>query len=209
MSVPRLALDALPVRLYGLNMRTAFKEWAIVVDALGRGEQILILRKGGISEGRGGFQVEQPRFLLFPTLYHQQRERVQPHAQLRYDEIAPQLPPPEVLRVEYVAEVVAWRALDSLAAAERLRGQHIWRDDVIADRFEWGKVKNIFALAVRVHQLPRRIDLPMLTSYGGCKSWIELEHDISTEGAQPVLSEGAFAEKLKAFADALQLTTAS
>ena len=34
-------------------MRTAFKEWAIVVDALGRGEQIIILRKGGISEGRG------------------------------------------------------------------------------------------------------------------------------------------------------------
>ncbi len=30
-------------------MRIAFKEWMIVVDALGRGEQIIILRKGGIS----------------------------------------------------------------------------------------------------------------------------------------------------------------
>ena len=49
-------------------MRTAFKEWAVIVDALGRGQQILILRKGGISEGPGGFQVEQPEFLLFPTL---------------------------------------------------------------------------------------------------------------------------------------------
>jgi UDP-N-acetylglucosamine 2-epimerase (non-hydrolysing) len=28
----------------------AFKEWAVVVDALGRGEQTLILRKGGIQE---------------------------------------------------------------------------------------------------------------------------------------------------------------
>jgi hypothetical protein len=25
-------------------MRTAFKEWAVIVEALGRGEQILILR---------------------------------------------------------------------------------------------------------------------------------------------------------------------
>ena len=32
-------------------MRLAFKEWAIIVDALGRGEQILILRKGGLQEG--------------------------------------------------------------------------------------------------------------------------------------------------------------
>lgn len=190
-------------------MRTAFKEWAIVVDALGRGEQILILRKGGISEGRGGFQVEHPKFLFFPTLYHQQRDHVLPRAQKRYDEIAPQLPPPEILRVEYFAEVVAWRSLDSLAAAERLRGQHIWRDDVIADRFEWGKVKNIFALAVRVHRLPHAIELPMLTSYGGCKSWIELAHDLATDGVQPVLGDGAFAEKLKAFTDALQMSAAS
>lgn len=189
-------------------MRTAFKEWAIVVDALGRGEQILILRKGGISEGRGGFQVEHPRFLFFPTLYHQQRDQVQPLAQKRYDEIAPQLPPPEILRVEHFAEVIAWRALDSLDAAERLRGQHIWRDEVIADRFEWGKVKNIFALAVRVHRLPHATELPMLTSYGGCKSWIELEQDVAMEGAQPVLSEAAFAEKLAEFNTALQ-TTAS
>ncbi len=59
-------------------MRTAFKEWAIIVDALGRREQIIILRKGGISEGRDGFQMEHPQFLLFPTLYHQQRESVTP-----------------------------------------------------------------------------------------------------------------------------------
>ncbi|MGV3757322.1 MAG: DUF1802 family protein [Verrucomicrobiota bacterium] len=50
-------------------MNVAFKEWAIVVDALGRGEQIILLRKGGISEGRGGFQVEHPQFLFWPTLF--------------------------------------------------------------------------------------------------------------------------------------------
>ena len=33
----------------------AFKEWAVVVDALLRGEQVIILRKGGLREGRGGF----------------------------------------------------------------------------------------------------------------------------------------------------------
>ena len=75
-------------------MRAAFKEWAVVVDALGRGIQTVILRKGGISVGPGGFQVAHNRFLLFPTLFHQQRESVIESAQARYDELAPGFPPP-------------------------------------------------------------------------------------------------------------------
>jgi hypothetical protein len=190
-------------------MRIAFKEWAIVVDALGRGDQIVVLRKGGISEGRGGFQVEHREFLFFPTLYHQQRESVLPAAQRRYDEIAPGLPKPDVLRLEYFAEVADWRNLDSLAAAERLRGQHIWRDEVIAERFDWGRTQNLFALALRVFRLPQRIELPMRESYGGCKSWIEVEREIETTGAQPVMDDAAFARKLAAFRSVLTRTPAS
>src|SRR6185369_15853153 len=91
------------------GMRTAFKEWAIVVDALGRGDQILILRKGGISEGRNGFRVDHPEFLLFPTLFHQQREKVLPEAQARFDQIAPRLASPETVRLEYYATVAGCR----------------------------------------------------------------------------------------------------
>ena len=184
-------------------MRTAFKEWAIIVDALGRGEQILILRKGGISEGRVGFQVEHPQFLLFPTLFHQQRESVTTEAQSRYDQIAPHLPPPEILRLEYFAEVAAWRQLDSLSTAVALRGQHCWRDEVIAERFDWGRAKNIFAIAVRVYRLPLPIELPMSPAYGGCKSWVELEKDIVTTGAQSVLDQQAFDKKLNRLLSAL------
>ena len=184
-------------------MRTAFKEWAIVVDALGRGEQVLILRKGGISEGRNGFQIEHPQFLLFPTLFHQQRESVIPAAQERFDEIACRFPPPKIVRIEFYAEVAAWRQIESLSAAESLRGQHCWRDEVIADRFDWGKARNIFAIAVRVHRLPLAIELPMHPDYGGCKSWIELEKDIPTTGALPVLKQQAFDHKLAQFLSAL------
>jgi hypothetical protein len=187
-------------------VQIAFKEWVIVVDALGRGEQIVILRKGGISEGRGGFQVEHPRFLLFPTLFHQQRESVVQKAQRRFDEIAPRFPSPEKLRIEFHAEVVEWRRLEVLADAERLRGQHIWRDEVIAERFDWGKSKNIFAIAVRVFRLPSPIELPMLPLYGGCKSWVELEHDLDISRAVPVLSDSEFATKLSQFTAALETT---
>src|SRR5438132_2169678 len=136
-------------------MRIAFKEWTIVVHMLGRGEQIIILRKGGMSEGSGGFQVGHPRFLLFPTLFHQQRESVVPSAQKRFDEIASNFPAKERVWLEFFCEVAACQRLDSLTAAERLRDQHIWRDELIAQRFDWGRERNIYALAVRVFRLPR------------------------------------------------------
>jgi hypothetical protein len=180
-------------------MRTAFKEWAVVADALGRGEQILILRKGGIHEGRGGFKVEHPRFWLFPTLFHQQRDCVIPSAQERFDVIAPDFPSPDKVRIEFLAEVAEWRRIDSLEQAQALRGQHIWTDRVIAERFDWGRGKNIFALAVRVFQLPHRAELPVLSSYGGCKSWIELETDLPAKEALAVLTDAAFEERLERF----------
>ena len=186
-------------------VRIAFKEWAIVVDALGRGEQILILRKGGIAEGRGGFQVEHPEFLFFPTLFHQQRESVIPPAQERFDVISKTFPGADILRIEYFAKVVDWRRLDSFEDAERLKGQHIWRDEVIRERFDWGKQKNIFALAVRVYRLPATIELPMIPAYGGCKSWIEVDREIDVAGANPVLSEADFAQKLTNFQSAVRL----
>jgi hypothetical protein len=170
---------------------------------LGRGQQILILRKGGISEGRDGFRVEHPQFLLFPTLYHQQRESVTPEAQARFDEIAPRFPPLDHVRIEYYADAAEWRRLDSLSAAEALRGQHCWRDEVLAARFDWGKARNIFAIVARVHRLPLAVELPVLPGYGGCKSWVELEKDIPVTGAVPVLAQPEFDQKLQRFLAAL------
>jgi hypothetical protein len=184
-------------------MKSAFKDWAIVVDALGRGEQILILRKGGISEGRGGFKVEHEEFLLFPTLYHQQGEQVVDSAAARYREIAGDFPPPETLRIEYAAKLQEWTEVLSLDHARRLAGQHIWKDEVISDRFEWGREQKIFALALRVLRLPSPVETPMLKDYGGCKSWIELAVEIPLDGAEPVLDDIAFDKKLNAFRTAL------
>ncbi len=192
----RAALDFLELSGYTLIVRAAFKEWAVIVDALGRGDQIVILRKGGISEGRGGFQMEQPRFLLFPTLFHQQRESVVGPAQARYDLIAPDFPPRGRLRLEYFAEVVVAEQLHSLDDANALHGQHVWRDEVIAERFDWGREKAISALAVKVFRLPRVVELPMLPSYGGCKSWVELDREIAIDGARPVLPQSEFVSKL-------------
>jgi hypothetical protein len=85
-----------------------------------------------------------------------------------------------------------------------VRGQHIWRDEVIEPRFNWGKERSIYALAVRVFQLAAAVELPIVPDYGGCKSWITLERDIATDGAAPVLDDAAFERKLAEFRTAFQ-----
>ena len=182
-------------------VQKAFKEWAVIVEALGQGEQIVILRKGGIAEGRGGFRAEYERFWLFPTRFHQQAEGVVPEIAGRFRAMT--FPSEDILRIQYAAEVVETRRLESLAAAERLAGQHIWRDDVIAERFDWGRDQGIYAMAVRVRQLVATMDLPMLEEYGGCKSWIELEPAMDFTSAKPVLEDAIFEQKLADFREAL------
>ena len=60
--------------------RFAFKEWAVICDALSRGEQALILRKGGIAEENGEFRPDHARFWLFATYLHQKPDGLKPTA---------------------------------------------------------------------------------------------------------------------------------
>jgi hypothetical protein len=59
-------------------------------------------------------------------------------------------------------------------------------------------------MALRVFRLPEERVLPLLASYGGCKSWVELEEDFTTANSPPVLDDEAFASKLVAFQSALE-----
>jgi len=185
-------------------MRIAFKEWAVVVDALGRGEQILILRKGGISEAKGGFRVNHAEFLLFPTLFHQHRESIVSAAEKRFDVVAAAWPGTSQVRLEFFGQVVTWNRLSSKEDMHRLRGQHIWREEVITERFDGGKDKSIYAIAIRVFRLPQAVELPMLDSYGGCKSWIEVAEDVSTNNAVPILDDESFAASLRRLKGSLE-----
>ena len=174
------------------GVRTAFKEWAVVVDALGCGDQTVILRKGGIAEGPGGFRPEHDRFLLFPTLFHQQRERVVPAAQARFDRLVPDLPPPDRVRIGFMVMVTECRRVADPLVLPRLEPFHVWRPEVIAERFDWGRAAAITLMLVRVARLVHPVELPLRPEDGGCRSWVELARDVTVDEAVPVLDEAAF-----------------
>jgi hypothetical protein len=179
------------------SLRHAFKEWAVICRALAEGRQALILRKGGIAEPGGTFRVEQPRFWLYPTYVHQQTEGITSEALPLLEQALADRPPEGMLRLSHFAEVAKVRHLTDLAAVEKLASMHCWSAEAVRARFAY-RQPGLFVLAVRVWRAPETYELPETPAYAGCKSWVELDRELSTAGATAVLSDGEFAERSQA-----------
>lgn len=170
-----------------MRMAIAFKEWSIICDALGSGRQTIILRKGGIAEGKQGFEFRHPEFYLFPTAYHQQAEHVRIPVPANLPAAGDAFVP-----IQYFCRVEETRVLTGWPAVRSLEPFHIWRDDVIRERFEYEGVDAIHLALCRVYRLDRVWDLKMDASYRGCLSWIDIENPPPNIPRSPVLSEPAW-----------------
>jgi hypothetical protein len=169
-------------------MNTALKEWSAIIAALDRGVQIFLLRKGGIVEA-SGFQPKHPEFLLFPTFEHQHARSLKPEY---LDLLAPQ--PDGHIRITHMARVTDVLHAPSAAAGMRAIAEcHVWNDEFIRQRYEYRPDLPLFMLLVRTYRLRQPQIIPLRASYAGCKSWVHLTEDISTDAAEPVLEEPEFA----------------
>ena len=170
--------------------QAAFKEWQAVVAVLGSGRQALILRKGGIAEGRGGFEVKHERFWLLPTRFHQQGEKllIEDAATLPVSGAAEDAE----VRIEFFAEAVQVAHLTRWEQVEKLESFHIWKPETIRERFDY-KEPGIHAILVRVHRLRLPVTLAWTKAFDGCKSWVELPLDWNGRPSEPVLDDGVFA----------------
>lgn len=185
-------------------MAMAFKEWALVCEALGRGDQSLILRKGGIAEGKGGFGFDHPEFYLFPTWYHGQLEKVRtPGATL------PERDPDQVI-ISHTA-VVEWSGrIADLETVQRLESLHALDRKVIEERFVYDTGSGslggtgINVAFVRVHRLEPIAIVPMQEAFGGCRSWIELPEP-SSSATVSVLSDEEHSRRKEVFSSILEI----
>lgn len=183
-------------------MKEAFKEWAVVCRALARGQQLLILRKGGIVEEGGEFKPDRPEFLLFPTYSHQSPDSVVTLARPWLLELEDEQPEAGTVALRHYAEVTEVLRVHSLPSVLRLAGCHIWSQEVVEERFHrWRDA--IYALTVRVFELPQPAVLELREEYTGCKSWVELAEDVCTAGSRPVLCDAEFTRQAAAVRAAL------
>jgi len=169
-------------------MFIGYKEWSLVCEALGAGAQTILLRKGGISEAKGGFAYSYPEFYLLPTLFHQQELSVNwrsTHEPARTESGA--------WIIRYKAEMISKIVLKDWDQVLALRPYHIWKESVLQERFAYKESHQIHFALIRVKKCSSPILLPDTPALGGCKSWLECEDQKDQqEAAEPVINEEEF-----------------
>lgn len=164
-----------------------YKEWEVVCEALGSGRQVLLLRKGGIHEGRAGFSFKHDRFLLFPTKFHAQGDQVR----VPCPPVTGEWQPGDQVEMQYYCEALWARTLSDWDVVRRLEEFHVWSEDLVRERFAWGDDQGIHCALVRVHQLEEPWELTYEKRHGGCRTWLELP-DGPPGAMQPSLDDEAF-----------------
>lgn len=164
-------------------MSNVFKEWALVCEALGAGRQSLLIRKGGIAEGKAGFSFRHSEFFLFPTWFHAQVEKTR----LPLAGPLPEESGDEVV-LKFAATVEWTRLVSDLEVVNRLREFHILNDSVVAERFHQDETNSVHVAFVRIFRLDPPIRLRNDPKYGGCRSWLEVP-DLEGSALVSVLSD--------------------
>ena len=172
-----------------------FKEWALVCEALGRGEQCILLRKGGIAEGRAGFGFRHTEFFLFPTYFHEQAERIRPlHAEVPAERTGK-------IEMKFFVTLETSVALTKWATAIALEPFHVLQPEVVWERFEYSEIPGIHVAFVRVYRLTQPWVIPKLRAYGGCRSWVNLLAIPDEAAREAVLSQAEHQARLQQFRD--------
>jgi len=174
------------------ELNIAFKEWAVVANALLVGKQSILFRKGGIIEKKKTFSVDHQNFLLFPTYFHEKKEDLVSDEWAQLAESKSQKPKEGTLELPGYMQVSDVHYLESLDKLKQFQPFGIWSLDCLKERFNWGEHKGIHLILGRVFKLPEPVSIPMEKSYEGCKSWVELSTGVSLEGGSPVITDEAY-----------------
>lgn len=153
-----------------LPNHTALKEWSNVVAALGRGEQIVLIRKGGIADA--DFGIEAERFYLYPTYFHQGESEARP-----------------AVTITHWCEVARTWSIRDLAVLDRLASHVILPRETLETRYRFRPDQALHIIAVRTFALARPTEVRYRDEYGGCKSWLSVDEEIDITGSTLVLPE--------------------
>ena len=187
----------------------ALKEWAITVQALAAGEQILLLRKGGIHESGKDFRVVHPEFLLYPTYEHQREDLLKGSRQPALQQLLADTPRSESITFTHWAQAAEILEVEEQQRVDDLSPYHIWTDEYAQSRLRWKPMLPLSILLLRVYRMEHPVTVPYIKEYGGCTSWVEILPRIDLGQLEPVLDDAEFARQVDAIKGSLGLAVAA
>jgi len=174
-----------------------------MVDALGAGDIICIVRKGGIRDRRG-FALRHDRFVFYPTRFHQSTDLLAEHLVSRVSRSHEAMAPEGHVRIEYIARTAMTSAVTDISQLPAVQHELGLSPSAVHSRFFY-REPGLTLAALRVERLRSPIVVPEIRRYTGCVSWLELDAEIPCDydDVTPVIGESEFQERLRALAPLL------
>ena len=184
----------------------ALKEWAVTVRAMAQGDQVLLLRKGGIHEDGKDFRVIHREFLFYPTYLHQKEELLQPAHQPALRKMLEQPQHNDRITFSHWAKAEEVLEISDQEKVDDLEAHYIWTTAYAQSRLHWKPMLPLSVLLLRVYKLEQPVTVPYLAEYGGCTSWVEVLSDVSLGRMEPVLEDSEFQGRVDDIKGSLGLT---
>ena len=187
----------------------ALKEWAITIEAMAKGDQVLLLRKGGIHENGKDFRVIHREFLFYPTYLHQKEDLIQPAHQHGLRQMLEQPHDVEKVNFRYWAKAEEVLEISDQKKVDDLEPHYIWTTGYAQSRLHWKPMLPLSVLLIRVYKLETSVNVPYIPEYGGCTSWVEILSDVYLGKMEPVLSDTEFQSRINDIKGCLGFTVAT
>ena len=184
----------------------ALKEWAVTVRAMAQGDQVLLLRKGGIHEDGKDFLVIHREFLFYPTYLHQKEELLQPAHQPALRKMLEQPQHNDRITFSHWAKAEEVLEISDQEKVDDLEAHYIWTTAYAQSRLHWKPMLPLSVLLLRVYKLEQPVTVSYLPEYGGCTSWVEVLSDVSLGRMEPVLEDSEFQRRVDDIKGSLGLT---
>src|SRR5439155_2450607 len=88
-----------------------------------------------------------------------------------------------------VTDIIRLRDRKQMDALDR---EHIWTPPLIDMRFNYRPQNPLYLLILRVFRLREPITIQNTSEYAGCKSWVPLTEEFTTDGSQAVTPDDAY-----------------
>ena len=178
-----------------MQLNIALKEWSATIDALAAGDQLFILRKGGIRETNRRFELPHRRFLLYPTHFHEADRLLKPQFQHLVDHDAPAAG--DTLTFTAWAEVADVLSVNHDEQLEVLSDFHVWTDEFVDKRIAWKPRHAADLIVLRTYTLTDPVQIQIAPHHKGCKSWVDIDPPIDVAASFPAISDEKWEDRLR------------
>ncbi len=173
----------------------ALKEWSATIDALASGDQIFLLRKGGIREPNRRFELPHRRFLLYPTRFHEAAKMLKPDYQHLIDS-------ENVIRADSItftawAEVEDVISVDDAESLATLSDSHVWADEFVTKRVAWKPRHPADLIILKTYRLANPMHMTIEPFHRGCKSWVDIHPPVDVENSTPALLPSVWEKRVQ------------